>query len=328
MNKTKNPLISVIVPVYMVSDYLDRCINSIVNQSYSNLEIVLVDDGSHDDCANKCDEWAQNDDRITIIHKLNGGQADARNYGIRIACGEWFGFVDSDDYSSVEFLEVLLSIALKHNSDIVVCDFVKIYDHGECEEYQDDLAVRDYSTSDALSALIDENPFYLHIWDKLYRRKVIQDIYFDVGRIHEDVFWLYRAFGSAERITRINHSLYFYLQRESSTTGQVYSLKSLDYLEEKWKSQLYIKKNYPELALQAKLNFFGSCMYMMQCVIKYMSGIEKCQAIAIIRDFKKKSRVKFKEIKTVHGSTKKFFYLAKINLYLCCKLRANFNIGF
>ena len=324
----KQPLISVIVPVYMVSDYLDRCIKSLIIQKYSNFELILVDDGSPDDCSLKCDEWTEKDARIKVIHKPNGGQAEARNYGMKIARGEFVSFIDSDDYVSDDFLEVLLYNALEYNSDITVCDFSKLYESGEFEKYQDDRAVSIFFTAEGLSALITENPFHLHVWDKLYKRKVIQDIQYDVGKIHEDVFWLYRCFGSAERIIKINHTLYFYLQRKSSTTGQGYSLKSLDYLDEKWNGLLYVEKNYPELALQAKLNFFGSCMYMMQCVIKYMSGSEKRQAIAIIRNYKKKCHLKFKDIKAVQGSIKKYYYLAKINIYLCSKLRAELNIGF
>ena len=324
----KQPLVSVIIPVYMVSDYLDRCIKSVVDQRHSNLEIVLVDDGSSDDCANQCDEWAKKDDRITVIHKLNGGQADARNYGVQIACGEYISYIDSDDFVSDDFVEVLLLTALERGSDIVVCDYVKFDECGKYEESHDDLAVSDYSTVEGLLDVIEGNQFHLHVWDKLYKREVVQDLYFEVGKIHEDVFWIYQAFGNAEKITKINRTMYFYLQRESSTMGQGYSLRSMDFLEGKNKSRLYIEKHYPELALKEKLDFFGSCMYTLQCVIKYMSGSERRQAIAIVRQYKKKCGLTFKDIRAVNDGTKKYFYLAKINIYLCCQLRAKLNIGF
>ena len=125
--KKEKPTVSVIVPVFKVADYLDRCISSLVNQSYSNIEIILIDDGSHDDCALMCDEWAEKDARITVIHKLNGGLSDARNYGMRIICGDYVSFIDSDDYISENFIEVLLSTALKNDSDIVECDFIKFF---------------------------------------------------------------------------------------------------------------------------------------------------------------------------------------------------------
>ena len=323
------PLVSVIIPVYKVSDYLDRCIESLVIQSYSNLEIILVDDGSPDECALMCDEWAKKDSRIMVIHKTNGGQAEARNYGMQIVCGEYISFIDSDDYVFENFVEVLLSTALKNDSDIVVCGFAKCYENGQHDDYSDNSSETDYSTHEGMEALLKGTPFHLHVWDKLFRREVIKDLSFEVGRIHEDVSWIYKAFGESKRITKINRTLYYYLQRESSTTGHGYSsLRSLDFLDEKRDCQLYIEKNYPDLALQAKLDFFGSCMYLMQCVIKYMSGKERRQAIARIRKYKKMCHIAFKEISTVQGASKKYYYLAKINIYLCCKIRADLNIGF
>ena len=312
----------------MVSEYLDRCIQSLVDQAYINLEIILVDDGSPDDCADKCDRWARIDNRITVIHKQNSGLSDARNYGMRISGGEYVSFIDSDDFVSDDFMDSLLSIALEHDSDIVECGYTNFYESGESEEYHDDLTVSDYSASEGLSALIDENPFHQHVWDKIYKRDVIQGIQFEIGKQHEDVFWTYQAFGRAKRITKLNRTMYYYLQRESSIMGRGYSLRSLDFLEGKWNRQQYIEKNYPHLSLQSKRDFFGSCMYMMQCIIKYMSGNEKRQAIAKIRKYKKMCRLKFKDINAVSDDAKKYFYLAKINLYLCCKMRAKFNIGF
>lgn len=324
----KPRIVSVIVPVFMVAEYLDRCIESLIKQRYTNLDIILVDDGSPDECALICDKWAEKDDRITVIHKQNGGLSDARNYGMGIASGEWISFIDSDDYVSEDFFEVLLSTANKHDSDIVECSCVNVYESGEGDEYHDDLSESDYSTSDGLSAIIDENPFHQHVWDKIYKRNVARDICFELGKQHEDVFWTYQVFGQADRITKINRTMYFYLQRKSSIMGKGYSLRSLDFLEGKWNRQLYIEKNYPDLALQAKLDFFGSCMYLMQCAIKYMSGKERRQAIARIRKYKKMCRITFKEISAVHSASKKYYYLAKINIYLCCKIRADLNIGF
>ena len=325
----EQPLVSVIIPVFKVENYLDRCIESLVNQTYENIEIILVDDGSPDNCATMCDEWATKDDRIIIIKKSNGGQAEARNYGMQLVCGEFISFIDSDDFISADFFENMISSALEHGSDIIVCDFAKCYESGECEKYHDDLAVCEFSAFEGMAALIDGSPFYLHVWDKIYKRKVVEGIDFEVGKIHEDVFWLYQAFGSANCITKINCTMYFYLQRESSTTGRGYSsLRSLDFLDQKWKCKLYIEKNYPKIALQAKIDFFCSCMYLMQCVIKNMSGSEKRLAIAKIRNYKKICRLSFRDIKTVQGSARKYYYLAKINIYLCCKMRADLNIGF
>lgn len=322
------PLISVIIPVYKVYDYINKCIESIVVQTYSNLQIILIDDGSLDGCAVMCDEWAKKDARITVIHKLNGGLSDARNYGMRIICGDYVSFIDSDDFISEDFYEVLLSTAIKNDSDIVDCSVAKFYENGEFEDYHDDLAVSNYSASDGLSALINEKPFHQHVWDKLYKQEVVQNIYFEVGKQHEDEFWTYQVFGQANRITKIYRTMYYYFQRESSIMGQGYNLRRLDALEGKWNRQKYIEKYYPKLALQAKLDFFGSCIYLLQCVLKYMSGKEKRQAVDAIRKYKKKCRLTYSEIITVRKGIRKYYFLAKMNLYLCCQLRAKLNIGF
>ena len=326
--KFDKPSVSVIVPVFKVEDYLGRCIYSVVNQTYSDLQIILIDDGSSDDCALMCDEWAEKDARITVIHKLNGGLSDARNYGMRIICGDYVSFIDSDDYISENFIEVLLSTALKNDSDIVECDYIKFFEYKDygnngcsSEEYS-------FSSSNGLLALIEESFFSPIACNKLFSKNTIQGILFETGKQHEDVFWTYQVFGQAERITKINRTMYFYFQRESSIMGQGYNLRRLDALEAKWRRQKYIEQYYPELILQAKLDFFASCMYMMQCVIKYMSGRDKRQAVAIIRKYKKLCGLTFKDIDTLHGSSKKYFYMAKINIYLCGLLRAKFNIGF
>lgn len=317
----KQRIISVIIPCFKVENYLNKCVKSLVNQRYSNLEIILVDDGSPDDCAMMCDDWAEKDDRIKVIHKQNGGLSDARNFGTRIVCGEYISYIDSDDYVSIDFYDLISKTAIEHASDIVECSVAKFYENGDYEEYHDDLKVIDYSTAEGLSALINERPFHQHVWNKLYKADIVKGINFEVGKLNEDEFWTYQVFGQAKRITKINRTMYFYFQRESSIMGQNYSLHRLNALEGKWNRQQYIEKNYPELTTQAKIDFFGSCMYAMQCVIRYMVGEERKQAFGIIMNYKKRCRLTFRDIKSMCGGIKKYFYLAKINMYLCCKLR-------
>lgn len=132
-----NPLISVIVPIYNVEKYLARCVDSIVNQTYKNLEIILVDDGSPDRCPKMCDDYAEKDSRIKVVHKKNGGLSDARNAGMAVATGEYISFIDSDDYVSDDFFECLLDVMNKENSDIAECSVVKLYEDGHLEQYTD-----------------------------------------------------------------------------------------------------------------------------------------------------------------------------------------------
>ena len=164
------PLISVIVPIYNVEKYLDRCVDSIINQTYKNLEIILVDDGSPDNCPQMCDDYAKKDSRIKVVHKENGGLSDARNVGMEVATGEYVSFIDSDDYISLDFYETLLETIVDNDSDIVECGVVKFYEDNSFDKYSDDLKVTNYDTVDGLEGLINENPFKQHVWNKLYNQ--------------------------------------------------------------------------------------------------------------------------------------------------------------
>ena len=320
--------ISVIVPSYKVEAYLNRCVESIVNQTYQNLEIILVDDGSPDNCPKMCDEWAIKDSRIKVIHKKNGGLSDARNAGMEIASGEYISFIDSDDYIALDFFETLLSVMEKENSDIAECNVVKFYEDGRFEKYSDDLAVTTFDTESALSGLIAENPFHQHVWNKLYKTQLVKDIPYAAGKLNEDEFWTYQVFGIAQKVSRINKTMYYYFQRSSSIMGESYNIRRLDALEGKANRQKYIEERFPSLATQAKIDFYGSCLFAYQCVLKYLSGSEKKKAADEIKKYRKQCKLSFAEIKHIEGGSKKYFYLAKINFYLCAKMRAVLEIGF
>ena len=324
----QNQLISVIVPIYNVEAYLNRCVESIVKQTYQNLEIILVDDGSPDNCPKVCDEWSIKDSRIKVIHKKNGGLSDARNAGMEIASGEYISFIDSDDYIALDFFETLLSVMEKENSDIAECNVVKCYEDGRFERYSDDLAVTTFDTESALSGLIAENPFHQHVWNKLYKTQLVKDIPYAVGKLNEDEFWTYQAFGRAQNVSRINKTMYYYSQRSSSIMGESYNIRRLDALEGKANRQKYIEERFPSLATQAKIDFYGSCLFAYQCVLKYMSGSEKKKASDVIKTYRKQCELSFAEIKDIEGGSKKYFCLSKINFYLCAKMRAVLGIGF
>lgn len=323
-----DPLISVIVPIYCVEKYLQRCIDSLINQTYKNLEIILVDDGSPDNCPKMCDDYAKNDSRVKVIHKKNGGLSDARNAGMTVAAGELISFIDSDDYISNDFFEIMYKTMAAEKSDIVECSVVKFYEDNHFDAYTDDNNLSSFSTVEALSALISEAPFHQHVWNKLYKTEIVRDITFPVGKLNEDEFWTYQAFGNAKKVTKINKTKYFYFQRKDSIMGKKYGIKRLDALEGKANRQKYIVENYPELILQSKINLFGSCIYAYQCTLKYMNIREKRHARKIIKKYKKISLISFKDINSVPKRSRKYFYLANINFYLCCKLKAILNIGF
>ena len=321
-------LISVVVPIYKVEKYLDKCVESLVNQTYKNLEIILVDDGSPDDCPQICDEYAKKDSRIKVVHKKNGGLSDARNAGMEIATGEYISFIDSDDYVSLDFFESLLNTMIAEDSDIVECGVVKFYEDEHFDEYTDDLSVTNYSTVKGLSALISENPFHQHVWNKLYKTEMVLDVPYAVGKLNEDEFWTYQIFGRAKKVTKINKTMYYYFQRNSSIMGVGYNLSRLDALEGKFNRQKFIEEKFPELATKAKVDLFGSCMFAYQSVLKFLSGDDKKKARRIIKKYKKSCNLSFAELKKISGGEKKYFYFAKFNFYLCCKFKAITGIGF
>lgn len=323
-----NPLISVIVPIYNVEKYLARCFDSIVNQTYKNLEIILVDDGSPDRCPQMCDDYAEKDSRIKVVHKKNGGLSDARNAGMAVSTGEYISFIDSDDYVSDDFFECLLDVMNKENSDIAECSVVKFYEGNHFDEFNDDLLEKTYDAQDAMSALIAENPFHQHVWNKLYKTELVKDIPYAVDKLNEDEFWTYQVFGRANKVSKLNKTMYYYFQRNSSIMGVGYNIRRLDALEGKANRQKYIENNFPELSTQAKIDLYGSCMFAYQSVLKFMSGADKKKALSIIKKYKNNCNLSFDEIKLADKSARKYFYLAKCNFGFCCKFRAISGIGF
>lgn len=209
---TENPLVSVIVPIYKVENYLRECVDSIISQSYSNLEIILVDDGSPDRCPEICDEYALKDSRIKVIHKPNGGLSDARNAGIEVAKGEYLSFVDSDDVIHSQMIEVLMKSILEDNADVSCCDFFSFYDTGELSSS----FIRNIQY-----LVLDPKEWFLRkysaaAWNKIYRKDLWVSIRFPKGKYHEDVFTTYKICNVANKIAHCGHKLYFYRQRYSS----------------------------------------------------------------------------------------------------------------
>ena len=215
----EQPKISIIVPIYKVEPYLRKCLDSIVNQTYQNLEIILIDDGSPDRCGEICDEYAAKDGRITVIHKTNGGLSSARNAGLDAATGEYIGFVDSDDWIEMDMYEYLLSNVLSKNADICIC--------GRYEEYENKFFIKRYlgeellNKEDAVCALLKNDLIQNFVWDKLWRRKLFDNICFPVGRTYEDLAIVHRLFERAEVILCLPEAKYHYLQRPDSIVGDI-----------------------------------------------------------------------------------------------------------
>lgn len=276
------PLISVIVPVYKVEAYLDKCISSIVNQSYQNLEIILVDDGSPDRCGAMCDEWAERDRRIKVIHKENGGLSDARNAGMAVATGELMGFVDSDDWIAGDFFATLYRALVESDAEIAECGTIYVAETGEQLRIRGVLTESTLERMEALRRLLLEDGVYQTVWNKLYKRSVVDGSLFPKGKYNEDDFWTYRVFDRIETLALVERPMYNYLQRGGSIMGSGYSLNRLDGLEARFERMLYMQK-YPQLAARAREQFLFDCMYHCQCVMRYMADPERTDAMARIQ---------------------------------------------
>ena len=214
--------ISIIVPIYKVEDYLDRCVKSLIAQTYKNIEIILVDDGSPDGCPQKCDDWAARDDRIIVIHKENGGLSDARNAGIRIAKGDYLLFVDSDDYIELDSCEKFITIAEKTHADIVVGNALQETPHGLVHMDRTNLEEgRLYSNVDFIKLAIKAREWYAPAWFSLYKRTMYTEkhIEYRKGILHEDMEMLPRVYFAAQTVSFLNEEFYHYVIRGDSIMG-------------------------------------------------------------------------------------------------------------
>lgn len=282
-----NKLISIIVPIYRVENYLKRCIDSIINQTYKHIEIILVDDGSPDNCGAICDEYTKFDDRIKVIHKKNGGLSDARNCGIEISTGDYIIFIDGDDYVSKNMCEKLLIRALEHNADIVSCNFKEIYIDNNREK------INKQSIKKSLEVYTNLEVIYKYfldytidinvVWNKLYKRDIFfKDISvrFPKGKLHEDDYIVCKLYYYANKIVIINDVLYYYIRRFDSITGNFSEKNILDTIDAR--IEYYNFVNNKEIKLKYMVQAHGIDYY------KYCLSFELSEKInEKINDFRK-----------------------------------------
>lgn len=274
-------LISVIVPIYNVEKYLDRCVQSIVDQTYVNLEIILVDDGSPDNCPAMCDAWAAKDRRIKVIHKENGGLSDARNAGMDVATGEFIAFVDSDDSIEPEFLQELYDAITANNAEVAECATSYVDENGNVLRLRESANVTEIGKIESLRRLVLEDGIYQTVWNKLYRREAIGDIRFEVGKYHEDEFWTYRVLDRIERLAVVREPLYNYLQRGSSIIGVGFNIRRLDGLEARYLRMQHLQK-YEEYATLTREHFITDCAWYLTGSLSVLEGTEREQAVETV----------------------------------------------
>lgn len=298
-----NPLVSVIIPVYKVESYLRECVDSVINQTYKNLEIILVDDGSPDNCPKICDEYALQDSRVKVIHKDNGGLSDARNAGMNIATGNYWSFVDSDDVCHKQMIELLMNPIMEKKVDISCCNELFFYDKSELSRVKDNI-VSSYEIFETKKWFLKR---YSDVaWNKIYNKQLFDNIKYPVGRYHEDLFTTYKVCYNASLIACTTANLYFYRQRRGSIMTSPSKKRSVDFYEATFKRLFFFQEC--DIDLYSKFLILAAIYY---CEMQNITSLMFTNDYEIIQKWK--SELKGKPIE-------------KINIQ--CKIRYIFLLNF
>ena len=246
-------MISVIVPVYNVEKYLERCVKSIVAQTYKDLEILLIDDGSTDKSGKMCDDFQQTDSRIKAFHKQNGGLSDARNYGIEHSAGEFISFVDSDDYIDEKMLETLHRLITENDADLAVCSAMDVFEGKEVTQVKE---IKEFNLNK-----VESYKYMLRgdgipsACNKLYKRQTVGDVKFPVGKLYEDGFFTPQILKKVEKTAVTSKPMYYYFRRADSITTKPFRKGDLDVIEAYDKCVKQVKELCPEALPYAEFRY-------------------------------------------------------------------------
>ncbi|MDZ5254379.1 glycosyltransferase family 2 protein [Clostridium sp. LIBA-8841] len=280
------PKVSVIVPIYKVENYLNRCVDSIINQTYENLEIILVDDGSPDKCGEIADCYERNDRRIKALHKKNGGLSDARNYGMDFVTGDYVLFVDSDDWLKAGMIEVLVKNSIELNADVVQSGFYYAYENYllyDNRYYLEESKPIVLKREELMYELVVNERVKNFAWGKLYKTSLVKDISFKKGVLFEDVFWAHKVMDRVNKYVIIHKPMCYYMQREDSIVA-TYTERNLDILKGLKERHRFIEEKYSSLISESHKILFKTSVIHYQLLKKkkniknrenHMYGIKK-----------------------------------------------------
>ena len=280
-------LVSIIVPVYNVQKYLDKCIESMLKQTYTNIEIVLVDDGSTDGSASICDKYAADDERVVVVHKKNGGQSDARNVGLEKSTGEYICWVDGDDCIEENMIELLHKNLVDNNADISICNYHSRYesDNRKCK----DITVKDgiWTRADFWNNYYNENQYYcVVLWNKMFKKSLFMDIYFPVGRISEDAWVMGKVVSHAETIYASDADCYEYTIRRGSSMQTSMVVSWLSAVEACIERTSYFEEEKDYINLNKNMAY----------IIRTMVNSKKNAAFTEVSDLYKKDKCYVKNV--------------------------------
>lgn len=260
--------ISVIVPVYNVAKYLRDCLESIVNQQFHNIEIILVDDGSKDISGDICDEYAKMDERIKVIHKENGGLSEARNDGLKISTSKYVGFVDSDDRIDLDFYSKLYETIQKEKCDIAVAA-IQHFSDDKLLHLRNINGERVYSREEAMKELLLSQHISNSVCNKLFKKELFDKINFPVGRLYEDEYVTYKVFDQVDRVSMIKNTCYYYRYNDESITHARFSEREFDRIYASLDKIKFCEEKYPELKSYARCYLVYDCISTLSKMKKY-----------------------------------------------------------
>ena len=258
--------VSIIVPVYNVETYLPKCIESILTQSYSNLEIILVDDGSEDTSGKICERFAKEDLRIPVIHKENGGLSDARNAGLEVATGNYYMFIDSDDYLSSDATETLLVAAKKNKCEISVCNMIRFSEDGKESDFYVPVHEETVYRGNERYATLNQPS----VCNKMFKAELFDDVRFPKGKFYEDTFVYHRLVYKAESIVLTGKNSYWYLLRQGSILGRPqYTNRYFDFIEAVYcRAKFLVENNVQPYGNEACLSLYAALSNAEKHIIK------------------------------------------------------------
>lgn len=259
-----NPLISILIPIFQTKDCLEACIQSILCQTYTHFELILVDDGSTDGSEEICDDFAKLDSRVSVIHTANSGVSAARNTGLSHAKGDYIAFIDSDDKIAPDYLEYLLELLLEHKADISACNTYFIHSLTESvlkENVPPEITV--YSCETALEKLLYNQDFHNSCWGKLYKKELFSNITYPEGHIYEDLGTTYKLVDRCDRIVYSSLKKYYYLLRKGSIMRTAFSRKYMDSLYFSKEILAFMEEKHPDLSKAAKYRLCQSAFEVL-----------------------------------------------------------------
>lgn len=286
-----NPLISIIIPVYNVEMYVQQCIESILNQTYKHIEVILVDDGSLDRSGVICEEYGFADPRVKVIHKENGGLSSARNVGLDNAKGKFIGFVDSDDWIDSHMYESMLHLALTHQADVVQCGYALINEQGKVTREINFGNQRFNSKKEVEKAYYITNELSSVVWNKLYKAELFEELRFKVGKNNEDVFMLTDALVHIFKMVNTPKNYYYYLQRKGSIMGAQFTEKKFDRLEAGEYSLQQCLYYTPQYQNWARIEVCKVCVFLYIDLMHSKNRENKDYKNKLILDFNKHFQV-------------------------------------